>query len=100
MASYTFRAMLSGLRHKFTPQIFKRESVVEHLPRWEEGEDGQMKPVVSRIHVIPSEDRDLPLHCAQLTCWCSPRLDPEDECMILHQAMTPAKNGWFLVGEL
>jgi hypothetical protein len=74
--------------------------VIESLSRWEEDEDGQMKPVISRIHTIPLEDRDSLLHCAQLTCWCSPRPDSEDDCLILHQAMTSAKAGWILVGEL
>ena len=68
-------------------------------PRWVEDEDGVMKPVISRIHTIPIENNDL-LHCAQLTCWCSPRVDEEDNCIVLHQAVTSADCGWVLVGEL
>ena len=69
------------------------------LPRWAEDDDGEMKPVISRIHTIPLEDRDTLLHCAQLTCWCYPRRSDDDETIILHQAMTSAKAGWVLIGE-
>jgi hypothetical protein len=69
-------------------------------PRWAEDDKGAMKPVISRVHTIPVEDRPSLLHCAQLTCWCSPRVDPDDEQIILHQALTPAKSGWVLIGEL
>lgn len=68
-------------------------------PRWAEDDDGQLKPVIDRIHTIPLEDRESLLHCAQLTCWCSPRLSPDDP-IVLHQAMTKAKRGWVLVAEL
>lgn len=69
-------------------------------PRWEEDpHDGQQKPIVHRIHCIPIENRKGLLHCAQLTCWCSPRPDPEDPIVIGHQAMTKAEDGWVLVGE-
>lgn len=68
--------------------------------RWEEADDGQQKPVIDRIHTLPLEDRPSLLHCAQLTCWCSPRLDPDDPAIVLHQAMTPAQQGWVLIGEL
>lgn len=67
--------------------------------RWEEDENGIFKPIISRIHTIPIEDRESLLHCAQLTCWCSPRLDINDNCVVLHQAMTDAKQGWVLIGE-
>ena len=67
--------------------------------RWEEGQDGVMRPVINRIHTIPLEDRFSLLHCAQLTCWCSPRLDCEDPIIVLHQAVTTAQQGWVLIGE-
>jgi hypothetical protein len=67
--------------------------------RWEEGDDGVMRPVISHIHTIPLEDRESLLHCAQMTCWCSPRIDPADPRAILHQALTPAERGWVLIGE-
>lgn len=67
--------------------------------RWAEGPDGVMRPVISRIHTIPLEDRDSLLHCAQMTCWCSPRIDHADPVVILHQALTPAAQGWVLIGE-
>lgn len=70
------------------------------VQRWAEDENGNLKPVLSRIHIIPLEDRESLLHCAQLTCWCSPRLDPSDESLVLHQAMTKVEQGWVLIGEL
>lgn len=68
------------------------------LPRWSE-EDGVMKPVISRIHTIPIEDNGSLLHCAQLTCWCCPRQSPNDEVVIVHQAVTAAQKGWVLIAE-
>lgn len=68
-----------------------------YTPRWAE-EDGVMKPLISFLHVIPIEERDLP-HCAQLCCWCSPVPDKEDPFIIVHKAMTKSE-GWVLVGEL
>jgi hypothetical protein len=67
--------------------------------RWEEGPDGVMQPVISRIHTIPLEDRVTLLHCAQLTCWCSPLMDCDEPLIVLHQAMTTASHGWVLIGE-
>lgn len=70
------------------------------VSRWAEDENGSLKPVISRIHTIPIENRASLLHCAQLTCWCSPQLDRNDDCLVLHQAMTTADQGWVLIGEL
>ena len=67
-------------------------------PRWVEDIDGRLKPVIDRIHTIPLEDRYGLLHCAQLTCWCSPRLSSDDP-IVLHQAMTKASQGWVLIAE-
>ncbi len=68
-------------------------------PRWAADDDGVLKPMVDRIHTIPLEDRPALLHCAQLTCWCSPRPDPEEPVIILHQALTTAAQGWVLIAE-
>jgi hypothetical protein len=70
---------------------------VTYVPRWKE-EDGIMKPLISFVHVIPIEERDLP-HCAQLCCWCSPLPDDEDPVIIIHNAMTNSQ-GYILVGEM
>jgi hypothetical protein len=61
-------------------------------------EDGVMKPLISFLHVIPLEERDLP-HCAQLCCWCSPVPDKKDPVIILHKAMTQTED-WVIVGEM
>ena len=83
---------------------FGKELAVQSAPsdpaRWEEDADGVMRPILSRIHTIPLEDRDSLLHCAQMTCWCSPRINPVDPLVILHQALTTARQGWVLIGEL
>jgi hypothetical protein len=68
--------------------------------RWAEGPDGAMKPVISKIHVLPLEYGGSLLHCAQTTCWCSPSIDPDDDCLVIHNAVTSAGDGWVLVGEL
>lgn len=65
--------------------------------RWE-NQGGTMKPVINRIHVIPVEDGDL-LHCAQLSCWCSPCIDATDSVIINHTALTSHSAGWVLIGE-
>jgi hypothetical protein len=71
---------------------------VSYTPRWAE-EDGVMKPLISFLHVLPIESRDLP-HCAQLCCWCSPKPDESDPVVIIHNAMTEAREGWVIVGEM
>lgn len=69
-----------------------------YTPRWAE-ENGVMKPLISFLHVIPIEKRDL-CHCAQLCCWCSPVPDKEDPVIILHNAMTESEDGWVIIGEM
>lgn len=66
--------------------------------RWEEDTDGIMKPVINYIHVIPIEDTML--HCAQRTCWCYPKLNPADDIIYLHQAVSPEPERWVCIGEL
>ena len=63
--------------------------------RWVEV-DGVMKPVINFIHVIPIETRLL--HCAALTCWCSPVPDTQDPVIIHHYAASSPEQ-WVLIGE-
>ena len=70
---------------------------MSYTPRWAE-DDGVMKPLISFLHVLPIESRDLP-HCAQRCCWCSPRPDDSDPVIIIHNAMTKPE-GWIVVGEM
>ena len=65
---------------------------------WDDA-DQRMKPCISYIHAIPLEDSNTLLHCAQRSCWCSPRQDPTDPTIILHTAVSTAAQGWILVGE-
>jgi hypothetical protein len=58
---------------------------------------------ISKIHVLPLEDGrhgSVLLHCAQSTCWCRPSIDPDDNRLVIHKAVTSANDGWVLVGEL
>lgn len=70
----------------------------DYKSRWLE-EDGVMKPVINWIHTIPIEDKDI-FHCAQSSCWCSPKVDKDNPEIILHQALTSAQDGWVLIGEI
>jgi len=58
--------------------------------------DGVMKPVINFIHVIPIETRLI--HCATLTCWCSPVHDTQDPVIVLHHAVSTPEQ-WVLIGE-
>lgn len=69
-----------------------------YVPRWAE-DDGVMKPLISFLHVLPIEDRDLP-HSAQLYCWCSPKPDKDDPAIIIHNNLTNSNQGWVIVGEM
>jgi hypothetical protein len=66
--------------------------------RWEEDENGIMKPIINFIHVIPLEESLI--HCGQRTCWCFPKPDPDNDCVYIHQAVSPTEDGWIWVGEL
>jgi hypothetical protein len=69
--------------------------------RWVWDEDEQrMKSLITRIHTIPAEDSNTLIHCAQLTCWCSPLIDNEEQTIVNHKSACPHPAGWFLVGEL
>lgn len=76
----------------------------QHKPL-DDSPDGVMKPVISKIHVLPLEDGislhcSVLLHCAQATCWCRPSIDPDDTRLVIHKAVTSANDGWVLVGEM
>lgn len=68
------------------------------IGRWAEDRDGVMKPVIARIHTIPLEGGDL-IHCAQMTCWCSPLPSPDEPAVINHNAVAAEPDGWVLIGE-
>ena len=69
-------------------------------PRWQEDENGALKPLISRIHVIPLEGETM-LHCAQVTCWCSPvEASDSDQIIFNHIQATGEASGWVLIGEL
>jgi hypothetical protein len=69
--------------------------------RWTWDDDQQrMRPAVSRIHAIPLENSDTLIHCAQLTCWCTPRPDPDNDVLVVHNSVTTSDAGWVLIGEL
>jgi hypothetical protein len=68
-------------------------------PRWWPDADGVLRPLINRIHVIPLENGTL-LHCAQVTCWCSPSLNDATETICTHNAVTSAEAGWVNIGEV
>jgi len=71
------------------------------LPRWEWDEsDERMKPAINFIHVIPLEQSETLIHCAQSSCWCSPTPDKESPQIVNHRSACPTPSGWVLIGEL
>lgn len=66
---------------------------------WDEQEQ-RMKPVINFIHIIPIENASTLIHCAQSTCWCSPKQDVGDSAIFLHNAVSShVDQGWILIGE-
>jgi len=70
------------------------------MDRWEYSEsDEKMKPVISRLHIIPLEESPTLIHCAQADCWCFPAPDADDPAIITHNAATKEPEGWVVIGE-